>query len=83
MKKLTMEMPEDVFAAMRNAPEDFSRELRLAAAATWYAQGRISQEIAAAIAGVDRHDFLMALPRLGVQAFVVDPRDLDRQLARG
>ncbi len=23
MKTLTMEMPEDVFAAMRNAPEEF------------------------------------------------------------
>jgi hypothetical protein len=51
-------MEEDVFAALRRSPEEFVRELRLAAAIHWYECGEISQEKAAAIAGLDRTDFL-------------------------
>jgi len=79
---LTVELPESVLAALRCAPEDFPSEMRLAAAATWYEQGRVSQEIAAQIAGLSRADFLLALARLGKGSFVVDPADLDRELAR-
>jgi len=57
--------------------------MRLAAAATWHEQGRVSQEVAAEIAGLSRADFLLALARLGKSSFVVDPDDLDRELARG
>jgi len=61
----------------------FQRELRLAAATQWYLQGRISQEWAARIAGMDRTDFLLALARMGKDSFLVDFDDLDRELARG
>lgn len=64
-------------------PAEFEREMRLAAAIYWYERGQISQEKAAQIAGLDRTDFLMALAREGVNAFVVDFDDLDRELERG
>jgi predicted HTH domain antitoxin len=57
--------------------------LRLAAAIHWYQRGQISQEKAAQIAGLDRTDFLLALAREGVDAFVVDFDDLKRELERG
>jgi predicted HTH domain antitoxin len=83
MATLTLDLPEDAFSALRRSPEEFGRELRLAAAIHWYQRGLISQEKAAQIAGLDRTDFLLALSREGVDAFVVDFDDLERELARG
>lgn len=83
MAAVTLELPEDVFSALRRSPEEFARELRLAAAIHWYSRGEVSQEKAARIAGLDRTDFLTALAREGVDAFVVDFEDLERELGRG
>jgi hypothetical protein len=83
MTRLTLDLPDEVFAATRNDPAHFTQEMRLAAAASWYHEGRISQEVAASIAGLDRTDFLLALSRMSGDSFVVDFADLDRELARG
>ncbi len=81
--EITLELDEDVLAALRRSPAEFARELRLAAAIHWYERGDISQEKAAAIAGLDRTDFLLALAREGADAFVVDFADLAKELQRG
>ena len=83
MTTLTLELPEEVFSALRRSPNEFGRELRLAAAIHWYQRGQISQEKAAQVADLDRTDFLMALAREGVDAFVVDFDDLQREMERG
>ena len=83
MKTLTMEFPEKVFAALRYDPDQFADEMRLAAAAVWYEQGKVSQELAARIAGLSRTDFLLSLSRMGRNSFRVDFEDLDRELSRG
>jgi predicted HTH domain antitoxin len=80
---VTLELPEEVFSALRRSPDEFGRELRLAAAIHWYQRSQISQEKAAQVAGLDRTDFLMALAREGVDAFVVDFDDLQHELERG
>ncbi len=76
-----MTLPDGAFSALRRSPEEFGREMRLAAAMHWYARGVISQERAAEIAGLDRTDFLLALAREGVDAFVVDFDSLRTELA--
>ena len=83
MTTLNMDLPDQIFSVMRYAPEEFKKEMRLAAAATWYEQGKVSQEIAAKIAGMNRTDFLLALARMGRDSFAVDFEDLDRELSRG
>ncbi|HLA76896.1 MAG TPA: UPF0175 family protein [Vicinamibacteria bacterium] len=83
MTPLTLQMPDDVFAALRRSPEEFARELRLAAAVHWYSRGEISQEKAAEIAGLNRKEFLLALAREKVDVFLVDIDDLRRELALG
>jgi len=80
MTTLTMQLPEDVFAAVRSAPRDFLKDMRLAAAANWYGSGAISQEIAAEIAGLDRTDFLLALARMGQDSFAVDLEALKQEI---
>ena len=81
--EITLELDEDVLSALRRSPDEFARELRLAAAIHWYERGEISQEKAAAVAGLDRTDFLLALAREGADAFVVDFADLAKELQRG
>ena len=83
MTTVTLDLPAEVFSALRRAPEEFGRELRLAAAIHWYQRDRLSQEMAAQVAGLDRTDFLMALAGGGVDAFSVDFQDLERELDRG
>ncbi len=83
MTTVTIEFSEGVFSALRRSPTEFAKELRLAAAAFWYQRGRISQEKAAEIAGLDRVDFLRALAGLGVDVFQVDFDDLRQELERG
>jgi len=83
MTTLTIEIPDKVFSAMRSNPDEFNEEMRLAAAVMWYEQGKVSQEIAAKIAGLNRTDFLLALARMGKNSFQVDLDDLDMELSRG
>lgn len=82
MTTLTLQLPETVFSARRRGPDEFLRDLRLAAAIHWYGRGEISQEKASQVAGLDRTDFLLALAREQVDAFVVDFDDLERELDR-
>jgi len=80
MTTLTLELPDEVFSALRRSPEEFGRELRLAAAVHWYSRGEVSQESAAQIAGLNRKEFLLTLAREKVDAFLVDFDDLKHEL---
>jgi len=58
-----LSLPDDVYDALRKATRDFARELPLAAACHWYAQGQIAQDKAAEIAGLSRAEFIDELAR--------------------
>jgi predicted HTH domain antitoxin len=79
-KTLTLELPDDAFSALRSSPEEFGRELRLAAAIKWYEMERISQGKAAEIAGLSRSAFIEALGRYGVSPIQVRPDELEREV---
>ena len=83
MTSITLQMPDDVFATLRRSPQEFARELRLAAAVHWYSRGDISQEKAAEVAGLNRKEFLLALAREKVDVFLMDIDDLKRELELG
>jgi predicted HTH domain antitoxin len=83
MQTVTMELPEDVFSTLRRSPDEFAQEMRIAAAIHWYSRGKISQEKAAQIAGLDRTDFLMTLAERRVDVFHVDMESLEEELKRG
>lgn len=80
--QINIELPNDVFSALRSNPEIFVQEMRLAAAVKWYEVGMVSQSKAAEIAGVSRHQFLEALHRYHVSPFQVTPEELAQELER-
>ncbi len=82
MPAVTIKLPEEVCSSLRRSPGEFADELRLAAAIHWYSRGEVSQEIAAAIAGLDRADFLTALAQAHVDVFPVDLNDLRLEMTR-
>jgi predicted HTH domain antitoxin len=77
-----VELPESLLTTFAETPEDFARELRLAAAIQWYREGRISQGKGAEIAGLSRHDFLDALFRARVPACQVSIEELEEEVDR-
>jgi predicted HTH domain antitoxin len=83
MVQVLIEVPEDALAALRKGPQDFARELKLAAAVKWYELKLLSQERAARIAGLSRAEFLDALGRFGVSPFQYGPEEILEEAGRG
>jgi len=82
MVQMTIEMPEEALAALRKDPENFARELRLAAAVKWYELKMLSQERAAKVAGLSRAEFLVALGRFGVSPFQYTAEEIIEEAER-
>lgn len=66
MKTLEIHLPDQTAEVLDREPAELAAELRIAAAVKWYELGRVSQEVAADIAGVSRTEFISALSRMQV-----------------
>lgn len=82
MPTVTLDIPGELLSATRQSPDEFLRDMRLAAAMHWYVRGILSQERAAEFAGLDRTDFLLALARERLPAFEVDLEQLREEVHR-
>jgi predicted HTH domain antitoxin len=82
MATVTVEVPDSAFSALRRSPEEFARDMRIAAAIQWYHQRLISQSKGAAIAGLSRRDFLTALNHAKVEASQVDIEEMKEDVER-
>lgn len=80
MTTVTIDLPETVFSALRLAPNEFVKQMRIAAAVQWYAQQQVSQGKAAEIAGLSRAEFLDELFRRKVPAIQVTLEELKKEI---
>ena len=78
MASITIEVPDGVLAAMRQDSSGFASEMRLAAAVKWYELRRVSQGLAAEIAGISRAEFVVALGRFDVTPFQATTEEILR-----
>lgn len=81
--QVSIELPRDVFSALRQDPTTFVQEMRLAAAVKWYEMERVSQAKAAEIAGLSRAEFLTALAQFGVTPFQTTADELVEEVTGG
>ena len=83
MTRVTIDLPDGAFSALRRSPQEFVTEMRIAASLLWYSQGEISQSKASEIAGTSRARFIDELARRRipvVQATVDELREeMDRE----
>lgn len=82
-RAVEIQVSDEILAALRQDPQAYAADLRLAAAAKMYELGQVSQELGADIAGLSRRDFLFALGRFRVSPFQDTPDSLKEELARG
>ncbi len=78
--QLKIEYGDDVLAGLGLSPEEFTREARFLLAAKLYDMGRISSGQAARLCELERVDFLLALPRVGVNVSNLRLEDADAEL---
>lgn len=76
MVTISYDLSPETFAALRLSPKEFAREMRIAACVRWYAQGVVSQGMAAEIAELSRAEFLEELFRRRVPASQVTYEEL-------
>ena len=79
--KVTIDLPDDAFTVLRTDPNNFVKEMRLAATVKWYEMGKISQSKASELNGLSRQEFLAALYRFDGSPFQVTPDELREELS--
>jgi predicted HTH domain antitoxin len=82
MVQVSIELPRDVFAALRQDPAGFVREMRVAAAVKWYETGVVSQSKGAEIAGLTRAEFINALNQFKVSPFQYSADEIVAEVSR-
>ena len=80
-ESVSLEYPADVRETLREGKEEFAHELKMLAAVKLYELGKISSGKAAALAGLDRASFLIALGRYRVSIFNYTVDEVDREIA--
>jgi len=83
MATVTLEIPDDLLEKLRNAGQDVSQELRVAAAFSLCRRGALSTSQAARLAGMTYGEFLEAAAQARIELFQVDLEELKEEIGGG
>ena len=82
MVSITFDVPEGALSALRLSPNEFAREMRVAAALLRYSHGEISQSVGAAIADISRAEFIDQLSRRRIPVVQSTAGELEDEIRR-
>ena len=82
MARTTFDVPDGALSALRLSPNEFAREMRVAAALLWYSQGEISQSLGAQIANVSRSEFINEFSRRRISVVQTTAEELQDEIHR-
>ncbi|HDH12573.1 MAG TPA: UPF0175 family protein, partial [Nitrospirae bacterium] len=81
MATLTIEYPEEILVSLKETKDDFSRELKIAAAVKLYEMGKLSSGKAARLAGMDKVSFLKTLGKYQISISTLEEFKEDMKVA--
>jgi predicted HTH domain antitoxin len=80
MATIEITLPEDACSTLHKSPGEISRDVRIAAAAQWFAEGLVSQGRAAELAGLSRAELLTELGKRKISVIQMTPEELETEL---
>lgn len=79
MKKLTLELPEDLALILNESWDQLAQEIRVMSAIKLYELGKLSLGKAAELAGMQKVDFMFLLSKYGVPVIDYSEETLEHE----
>ena len=83
MATLTIEYPDEILVSLKETQDDFSKELKIAAAVKLYELGKLSSGKASRLAGIDKVSFLKTLGKYQVSISTLEEFEEDMKIDIG